>query len=182
MASAGEAPVVLRHSPWRRRKRLALLLRCAALLALVGVLVLGVLAGLAWYKRAVAGINVDGLWEKVLAEGNADAAWRKADPRFQALYPREVFLQHARRHPALFDRDKLTGAGVVWLTRAGDLVVVIKTRVDEGSGPEEVIYYCSRSEWSGFRLLGIEPGLKAAVPAGLEPFDNARPARGRGRG
>jgi hypothetical protein len=179
VTSAGETPVVLRHGPWRRRKRLALLLRCGVLLGLVAVVIVGVLAGLAWYKRAVLGLSVDSLWEKVLAEGNAEAAWRRADPRFQALYPREVFLQHARRHPALFDRGKLAGAEVVWLTKSGDLVVVVKARVDEGSGPEEVSYYCSRSEWSGFRLLGIEPGLKAAVPAGLEPFP--RPGRDRSR-
>jgi hypothetical protein len=152
---------------------LRLAVRLALLLAVFGGVVGGVWGGIAWYKRSVLAMNVDRLHEKVLAGGNIDTAWRQADPRFQALYPLPVFRNYARRRPALFVRDRLTGTDVEWLTSRGDLVVVITARVEEDGGPAEVRYYCSRSERAGFRLLGIGPDLAAAVPTGLGPYPGA---------
>jgi hypothetical protein len=173
-----KTPIVLTHGSWRRRRLLALLLRWAALLAAAGVVALGVWAAFTWYSGSVLALNADQLYEKVLAEGNLDTAWRQADPRFQALYPLPVFREYARRRPGLFDRDKLTAEDVVWLTRPGEVVIVVKARVGGGEGPEEVSYYCTRSARGGFRLLGIGPDLTAAVPTGLEPYPGSDGKRG----
>jgi hypothetical protein len=125
---------------------------------------------LRWYNRAMLAKDVDHLYEHVLARGNAEAAYQSADVDFRALYPREVFLDFARRHPNLFARDKLTGVEVQWRTYKNQLFVVITTRVDEGEETVEVQFYCRQGSRANSRLIGISPGLLAAVPRNLEPY------------
>ena len=180
MDTPGGASPVLTHRPWRRRKLRARLLRWSAWLGACGLVFLGLFGGLTWYNRAMLAQSADHLFEQVLAGGDIEAAWRQADPRFQAFYPRQVFRNFVRRRPTLFARDHLTAREILWRSANGELCVVVRVRVDEGPGPAEVRFYCSRSEHTGFRLLGIEPDLAAAVPGNIEPWpagDN--PAKGK---
>jgi hypothetical protein len=172
-------PLVLTHSPWRRRRLRARLLRWSAWLGACGLVFLVVFGGLTLYNRAMLARSADLLFEQVLAGGDVETAWRQADPRLQAFYPREVFRDFARRRPALFTRDRLTAREILWRSAHGELCVVVRARVDESPGPAEVRFYCSRSEHTGFRLLGIEPDLTAAVPGNLEPYP---PPGGAGKG
>jgi hypothetical protein len=165
----GDSPAVLTHGPWRRGRLRARLLRWSLAAVLVAGVGLAVIAGLRWYKRAMLANDVDHLHQHVLVGGDLNAAYSIADPRFQALCPREVFLDYARRRPAVFDRRKLTGVELVWMKSKDDTVVVLRARVDEGETEDEVSFYCTQGTF-GFRLLGVSPGLAAAVPRDLTPL------------
>jgi hypothetical protein len=136
------------------------------------VLLLGV-AGLAWYNQAMLAADVDHLYRHVLASGDPAAAHANADLRFQAAYPREFFLHYADQHPGLFDRSRLRGVEVVWMADGGQLIIVVKIRVDGDPTLSEATFYCRHTDNSEYRLLGIAPDLMAAVPKNLQPFSSS---------
>jgi hypothetical protein len=142
-------------------------------MALALAAVAALVAALRWYRQGMMDTHVDHLCGAVLAGGDLNAAYNAADPRFQALCPREAFLDFAKRRPALFDRGKLTGVDLTWEDAGGETVAVLRARADDGGREEDVTYYCSRGTF-GFRLLGVEPGLTAAVPRGLRPAGRTR--------
>jgi hypothetical protein len=170
---SGAANQVLTHGPWQRARNRARLLRWAVVAALAGGVVLAVVAGMRWYNRSMLDKDVDHLFGNVLAGGDLNAAYNAADPRFQALCPRERFLDFARRRPALFDREKLTGVGLTWEQARGETVAVLRARAGDGAVEEDVTFYCTRGTF-GFRLLGIDPGLTYAVPRDLRPAGERR--------
>lgn len=172
--TSGSAPL----SPSVRRpgqKRAGWLLAlgvCAAIAA--GIL------GLRAYNAAMLAVDIDQLHQQVLAGGNAVAAYDNADVRFQALYPREVFLGFLKDHPGLLDRARLSGREVLWMRGAGDLVVVVKARLEGDPRLSDVTFYCAHAGNHEFRLLGISPDLMAAVPSNLKPYtEPERPRKGR---
>jgi hypothetical protein len=132
-----------------------------------------VILGLHAYNAAMLAVDADQLYQQVLASGNAAAAYDNADPRFQALYPREIFLGFLKDHPGLLDRDKLSVREVVWMRGAGDLVVVVKARLADDPRLSTVTFYCAHAGNHEYRLLGLSPELMAAVPSNLKPY--ARP-------
>jgi hypothetical protein len=150
-----------------RRKWLIVLAACAGTVALV------VLA-LRAYNEAMLANDVDMLHRQILAAGNADAAYDGADPRFQAFYPREVLLRFFADHPGALDRARLSGREVQWLRASGDLVTLVKVGVEDDPKLAEVVFYCTHVGNNEYRLLGIAPGLTAAVPGNLKPASKSK--------
>jgi hypothetical protein len=168
---ADDALPELTYRPWLSRERFGPVCRVLGCFAICGLIFTGLLlAGAAWYNSFMMGQHLDRLGHDVLADGDAETAYRRAHPQLQALYPREAFLEFARQRPSVFRRDKLTGVEVRWLTGAGGLYAVLTARVQEDEGEAEVVYYCVQTGTQTFRLIGIAPGLDAAVPPRLEPF------------
>ncbi|MCI0381207.1 MAG: hypothetical protein L0215_26785 [Gemmataceae bacterium] len=121
---------------------------------------LALFAGLAWYNRIMLDKDVDFLFQHVLAQGDAEVAYRHADVHFRALYPYRDFTDFVESNPSFFERDKVNGKTVEWLRDSGGMVVVLTALVDAA----EVKYFCRPMERGEWRLVGIAPGLERAVP------------------
>jgi len=139
------------------------------------VLIAGVLGaafgGLALYNRAMLTRDVDRLFEDVLASGDANEAYRRADPALQRAYSPKEFLEVATAQPGLFKRDSLSGVEVRWLKDTRDLYAMIRARVvDVG----EVDFYCRNVGGEQWRLVGIAPVLPAAIPGDLNEVNTGR--------
>lgn len=134
----------------------------------VGIL-LFVTGGLVWYKGYMLERNVDFLFDEVLASGNVEGAYQNGDPVFQAIYAREVFVKFAEHNPDLFRRPNVSALEVVWQKQRNDLYVVLRTQVQSGAGGSAVEYYCRPADRNRWRLVGIVPGLDAAIPKNLAP-------------
>lgn len=132
----------------------------------VGLLLfsVGVLLG---YNRFMMARNVEFLFQQVLGEGDLDAAYRNGDPSFQMVYSREAFRQVVCERPELLQRDRVVGREVVWRKGKNELYVVVKAEVDGAGGNSPVDYYCRPAGVNQWRLVGIDPGLDAAIPKAL---------------
>jgi hypothetical protein len=173
VAPADDSLAVRKYGPWQRLRDVGPLTRVVACFGCCALVFTGlVLAGGAWYKAFMLGRNMDRLCRDVLADGDVDMAYKRAHAQLQAPYPREAFLEYARRSPGVFQREKLTGLEVRWLTGASGLYVVLTARVAEDGGEAEVSYYCLATGNQTFRLVGIAPGLDAAVPPNLKLWEN----------
>jgi hypothetical protein len=164
---------VLRYGPWHRLRDISPYTRvvaCFGACAIVFTCLL--LAGATWYKAFMLGRNLDRLGRDVLADGDVELAYQRAHPQLQALYPREAFVEYARRNSGVFRRERLTGVEVRWMTGTAGLYVVLAARVAEAGGDAEVCYYCLATGNHSVRLIGIAPGLDAAVPPDLRPWEH----------
>ena len=137
--------------------------------------VLGVLAaafgGLALYNRAMLSNDVDRLFADILANGDADEAYRRADPVFQRSYPHKEFVDFAAAHAEVFRRDALVGVEVRWLKDARDLYALVRVGTT-GSG--QVDFYCRNVGNERWRLIGIAPFLPAAIPTDVHEVSTGR--------
>jgi hypothetical protein len=124
--------------------------------------------GLLWYKSFMLERNVDFLFTRVLGNGNIDKAFQNGDPVLQASYSREAFRAFAEENPHLFRRANVTAKEVVWRKRGNELFVILKAQVESEGRTFDVDYYCRPTEQQQWRLLGIVPGLNAAIPRNVE--------------
>jgi hypothetical protein len=125
-----------------------------------------------WYKRFMLNKNLDQLYEQLLAENDPATAYRRAHPQLQGLYPQAAFEDFARRNRRFFMREKLTVTDVQWQSGSGGLYVVLTARVAVDGGTEDVSYYGLAADSRTFRLVGISPGLDAALPPDLKAWGN----------
>jgi hypothetical protein len=123
-----------------------------------------------WYKRFMFNKNLDQLFQQMLANGDPEAAYKRAHPQFQGLYPLAAYEEFVRHNPSVFIRDKLTVTDVQWLNGSGGLYVVLTAHVAGDRGAKEVSYYGLAADSRTFRLVGISPGLDAALPLDLKPW------------
>jgi hypothetical protein len=105
----------LSRGPWQHLWPPGPVVRVLACFAVCGLLFSGVLfAGATWYRQYLREKELDQLFRQVLAEGDVEDAYRRSHPQLQALYPREIFQDYARRRPSLFQRDRLKDVRVEW--------------------------------------------------------------------
>ena len=100
----------------------------------------------------------DRLYAEALADGDAAAAYGRADERFRQAYTEEQLTAYFRDQPALFDPPH---SSVFVNTQTNNGKTVVSTAF-EAQQRRYTIYVAK--EGDRLRLLGISPALDRAVP------------------
>jgi hypothetical protein len=148
----------------RTRPRLALKAGCGCLVAVAVVAVLAVffvpktiweLAG----AVAAAKSERDRIYFEALSDGDANAAYGRADERFRQAYTAEQLAEYFAGQPSLFDPPR---SSVSLNTQTVNGKTVMSTTF--AAGQDRYTIYVVKDE-GGLRLLGVTPELDQAVPS-----------------